>query len=93
MNFNGATVLTNKALTPPYFFFGSNGELLGEDGEILSLLQKKFNFSIQWYNGPMEYGSKPETGGEWTGFIGALMNGTFLLATCFNITLEAVRYF
>ena len=78
MDFKGVRIVTNHddpSKQLPFFFFGKNGELCGTDGEILALLQKKFNFSIQWYEGPVEFGAKPEKGGNWTGFIGALING------------------
>ena len=62
-NFNGASLITPKQKSARLsFHFGENGELLGEEGQYLSLMQEKFNFSISWFQGPEIYGSKPPKG-------------------------------
>ena len=89
-DFKGSKIITNKG-QPFSFHITNSGNLLGRSGEILGLVKEKFNFSIEWYNGPHVYGAKPENNGKWTGYIGALMNGSldfsssFMAATGYRI--------
>ena len=62
-DFNGAGFITpHQKSAYLSFHFGENGELLGDEGQNLSLLKEKFNFSISWFQGPEIYGSQPAKG-------------------------------
>ena len=71
---NGAPIVMNHLNLRSFFHVGDHGEMLGENGEIISMFKEKFNFSIQWYGGPQEYGIKSRNG-KWNGYIGALIEG------------------